>query len=149
MRKPLRRIVLTALPIGLLLAAPTIANNRSTTRVGPEKAVLGMTVEERRAREAVLHAWLTEERPRGALDAPIRVELTRQEQLDLAAPASRRAGAEPLRIGIVKSIAPAIEFTGQRHGPGGRADGGILQATPDGVHSFPTRRSSDLRKSVV
>jgi V8-like Glu-specific endopeptidase len=132
MRKPLRRIVLAALPIGLLLAAPTIANNRSTTRVGPEKAVGGVTVEERAAREAGLHAWLTEERPRGALDAPIRVELTRQEKIDLEAPAPRRAGAEPLRIGLVKSIAPAIEFFGLRHGHGDRVAGGILQATPDG-----------------
>ncbi len=133
MRKQFRMVV-AAVPLILLSFATAQSQNSTTFRVGPEKAVGGITKEEHSARQAELFNWLTANTPSAALDKPIRVELTLQDLDELATPQPRRG--VPLRIGLVKSISPVIEISGLQRSQllrgGGRIAGGVFQETDDG-----------------
>lgn len=131
MRK-LFRMVVAAVPLILLAVATARSQNSTTFRVGPEKAVGGITKEEYAARQAELFDWLTAETPAGTLDTPVRVELTQQDRTELAKPQSRGAGAPPLRIGLVKSISPMIEVSGLQRGQVFKKGSGVFQETDDG-----------------
>ena len=93
-------------------------------RAPAEVALGGVTFEERMARQDILHARLTAEMPDGVLESPISVELTQQDREDLATPYE---SGTPLRIGVIKTVTPAIEVV-----EGKGLSGGAIQETEDG-----------------
>ena len=99
--------VLTAV-VALSLAASTANAQRPAKRVGPEVAVGGVTAAERVAEKNALRAELAAKMPAGTLDTPIPVELTAEERATLAVQPIVN-GLAPLRIGMTKSVSPAIE----------------------------------------
>jgi V8-like Glu-specific endopeptidase len=68
-------------------------------------AIGGITMEEHAAQQIELNAELVGQMPKGAMDRPIRIELTDQDRADLAAPA---ISGTPLVVGVVKTISPAV-----------------------------------------
>ena len=107
-----------------LSATVSTAAEKPTKRVGPEVAVGGITAEEHAAWQSELSTKLMAEMPEGALQSPIRVELTDKDRADLAAPA---VSGTPLVVGVVKAMSPAIEVAdGQGFKPG------VIQATKGG-----------------
>lgn len=114
--------------------------NRTIRQAAPESAVGGLTVEQQAVRQADLHARLTTEMPRGAMNAPIRVELTQQNRTDLAQPYQP---GTPLRIGVVNPITPRIEAI-----PGQALPGGVIQKTRDGGFIWATTLTSPNAQAI-
>lgn len=131
MKNLFQTVMAATIPFILLSFMTAQGQNSTTFRKGAEKAVGGITKEEREARQAELFDWLRGETPAGTLDTPVHVEVSQQELTELAEP-----HAPPLRIGLVKSITPAIDIAelqrGQVFKKGGRVAGGIFQETDDG-----------------
>lgn len=114
---------------------------RPVVRVAPETSVNGITVDEKLARQKQLHTWAMAQMPREALAAPIRVELTQQDRVDMA---TQDPPPAPLRIGIVKSIRP-VEVAGLKTGQrarGQKETPGVLQENANGGFTWATSISS-------
>ena len=103
-RRNLARCFVAAV-LALSVSVSTAAAQRTAKRAPGEIAVGGMTREAKAVQQVNLRAELTATMPQGALNAPIEVELTKQDRADLAAPYITRT---PHQIGVVKRIAPAI-----------------------------------------
>ncbi len=113
----------TAVPTASLQTAERTAGVVER-RVGPENAIGGLTAEEVAAQQVALRTRLVAEMPQGALDAPVRVEITQTDRDELALPP---VNGTPLRIGVVKQISPAIGVV-----PGGGLEPGVMQETEAG-----------------
>jgi len=98
--------------------------DRSVVRVGPERAVGGVTIEQRLARQAQLHELLMSELPTGFEEAPIQVNLDPDDRNLLAEPPQH--GNAPLRIGVVKAVAGVEVVRGQAF------KRGVTEETEDG-----------------
>jgi len=89
-------------------------------------ATEGRTIDEERQRQAELATRLLTALPARALDAPVRLEPTREEIRSVVRPGLPRD--EPLRIGVVKSLSARLDIAGlatARRGAGGPTkDGG-------------------------
>ncbi|HEV8200429.1 MAG TPA: serine protease [Candidatus Polarisedimenticolia bacterium] len=89
-------------------------------------AAEGGTIDEERQRQAELATRLLAALPARALDAPVRLELNREEIRGVVRPGRPRE--EPLRIGVVKSLSARLDIDGlatPRRGAGGPTkDGG-------------------------
>ncbi len=116
------------------LVFASTASAQEFRSVPPETSVRGVTVEEHFARQQQLNTWLTREMPDGTLATRVGIKLTRDERIDLQKRAP--AGGEPLRIGMVKSLTPAVDVSGlvaraqkQRVS---QVAGGTFQTTDDG-----------------
>ncbi len=94
--------------VAFSLTASTANGQRPAKRVGPEVAVGGMTTAERVAEKNALRGELAAQMPAGTLDTPVSVELTAEDRATLAVQPTVN-GFAPLRIGMTKSISPAIE----------------------------------------
>ncbi len=122
---------------------PPVFGDRPVVRIAPERAVGGISTEEYFDLQRELLALITAEMPDGTLGAPIRVELTHQERVDLAAPAARGAGPAPLRIGLVKSILPAVEV---ERGQG--FNRGVVEKTEDGGYVWAVTVTSPGAQAI-
>ena len=113
--------------------------DRPVTRVAPERAVGGVTVEQSLDRQAQLHELLISEMPIGFETAPIQVDLDRQDRNLLAEPRNRNA---PLRIGVVKAVAGVEVVRGQafRHG--------VVEETEDGGFVWATKVTSPEAQAI-
>jgi len=128
-------VLVAIMPV--VLATVAFAGDLSTIRVGPEQAIRGITPAEHLDRQAELHTRLMAEMPKRALDAPVRVELTKADRDDLATPT-----APPLRIGVVKSIVP-VNVVGL-----GRGNHGVYEDTHDGGFTWATTISSQGAEGI-
>ncbi len=112
----------------------TAASAQEFRSVPPETSVRGVTVEEHFARQQQLNTWLTREMPHGTLATRVGIKLTRDERIDLQQRAP--AGGVPLRIGTVKSLAPAVSVSGlvpqAQNQRVSQVAGGTFQTTADG-----------------
>lgn len=97
-------LVLASMPILISSAAYAVPHKS----VPVERSVGGITLEETLARQAALHEQVTALMSEGVMGAGISVELSKQDRIDIAPPLANPASGEPLRIGVVKSIAPAV-----------------------------------------
>ena len=134
---------LLATSMGAIIGAGA-ADHRPAEAFG-ERVTAGLTPAEIVAKQRELNAWLMRELPPGALDAPIRVRLTDEEQRDLQR--SVPSGPGPLRIGLVKAVGPAVGLSGLEPGqvtrPGRRVAGGVLRATDDGGFVWAVKVASE------
>ncbi len=116
------------------IVSVSVASGQEFKSAPPEQSVRGLTVAEHFAQQQQLHAWLTRDMPDGTLATRIGIGLTRDELLDL----ERRAptAGEPLRIGIVKSLSPALDVSGlvpkAQSNRISHVAGGSFQTTDDG-----------------
>ena len=108
--------------------------DRPVVRVGPERAVGGVTVEESLARQAQLHELLMVEMPAGLDAAPIRVMLDQQDRDLLAEPPQN--GRAPLQIGVVKAVSGVEVVRGQAF------NRGVVEETEDGGFVWATKVTS-------
>ncbi len=106
--KSVRRILARVLPVMALVVSSTALTARAerpTKRAPAEVALGGLTSAEHAANKLILRTELEGQTPAGALQRPIRVELTQKDRENIAAPTD---GPAPLRIGVVKAIAPRV-----------------------------------------
>jgi len=108
------------------LTGRALAAEAGRTGLPMRVAAEGKTLDEERQRQAELSTRLLTAMPARALDAPVRVEPTREEIRGVLRPGRPRE--EPLRIGLVKSLSARLDIDGlasARRGAGGPArDGG-------------------------
>src|SRR5262245_22992816 len=127
-----RSVVATSLVVlAAALPAPAGLAGPGGHASAPMKvATEGITYEEYTQWQAELNRWLSGETPGAAFGNPVRVPLTRAD-IDSVEHASRMES--PMRIGVVKPIAPAIAIDGLARGGAPKADlPGALQPTADG-----------------
>ncbi|HKQ96510.1 MAG TPA: hypothetical protein VJV75_01415, partial [Candidatus Polarisedimenticolia bacterium] len=114
------------------VAAPPAA---SVERIPGEPLAGGPSIDDEIARQAELHAWLTNAMPAGVLASPLVVRLTPEDQADLKQKQQADRNG-PAVVGRAKSLGQAVRFNGldaKLLGPVARpVAGGLLQATPDG-----------------
>ena len=114
--------------------------DRPVVRVGPERAVGGVTREERLDRQAQLHELLMGEMPADFETAPIRVVLNQQDRDLLAEPPQN--GKAPLRIGVVKAVAGVEVVRGQAF------KRGVVEETEDGGFVWATKVTSPEAQAI-
>jgi hypothetical protein len=116
------------LPVATAFGADRLGK-KPVIRAAAEKAIGGVTREERILQQDRLQRELVSQMPKGAMNAPVRIELTRADRAVLAAPPVQ---GEPLRIGVVKSITPAIAVNRTKALPAGTTqrsrDGSLVWA---------------------
>jgi len=97
-----------------------------------EVSQVGLTYEEYVTEQQRLNAWLMGELPAGAMDVPIRIELAQDDHAVIGT----SAVDEPLRVGVVKPVEPAVTLTGldlNRSVKDARGSaGGAIRTTADG-----------------
>jgi lysyl endopeptidase len=108
-RRFLALLLLVAVVVGLGWALPAAAAGRSNAEAPMRIQTKGLTAEEHVRQQIELSARLARELPAEALEKAVRIPLSSAEiaAVDRAAPSST-----PLKIGIVKALAPAIEVGG-------------------------------------
>jgi lysyl endopeptidase len=115
-KRPNRATFLTLMAIVLLVlaAAPITAADRTSHAKAPMRVVAeGLTTQEHIQQQAELSRRLLEDLPSAAAESARRITLTPEEILAIdRAPSS----AVPLKIGIVKALAPGIEVYGLKSG---------------------------------
>src|SRR5262245_1588582 len=105
-------VVWLGMVTALSLPGPVVADapgGRPVQIVG-EQAQGGITSEEYFDRQQRLYSWLTSQVPAGARETRIRVRLSDDEKRDLSRPT--RAMPGPLKIGVAKSVTPAVRLNG-------------------------------------
>ncbi len=118
--------LLTTAAVAFSVTVLSASAERPVKRVGPERAVGGITAQEQMARHDKLRGQLVAEMPDAALQARIRIELTQEDLADLAKPHDVVVPT-PLRVGVVKTISPVV---GAVRAQGFK--GGVIQETDDG-----------------
>ena len=104
----------------------------------------GMTTAEHLQQQADLSRRLTAELPAGGMQREVRIRLTPEESaaIDRAARSS-----VPLKIGLVKAMAPGIELYGLSREPGdrqpSRGASGLASRTPDGSFAWAARITTE------
>jgi len=126
-------MLLASMPIlfsSAVLAAdtPEAVVKKVYKSVPAERAVGGMTAEARLAEIAQLHEQVSALVPRGVAAAGVSVEISDQDRQNLAPPLANPAGGAPMRIGVVKSVAPAVVGIDHRGVMQEDADGGFVWA---------------------
>src|SRR5215218_9545040 len=117
-------VVLSIVVLGW--ASPAVAAGRSYDEAPMQFVTKGLTVEQHLQRQAELSRRLVGELPSVALEQAVRVQLTRDE---IAAIDKAPRSAAPLRIGLVKAMAPGIVVAGLDPESVNRtADGGLVWA---------------------
>ena len=119
--------------VGLTLICISPGLCAAVDQVPSERVKGGASASARLATQEQLQEWLVDQTPSAALARPIRVNLNDAERSDLQHPAPPWPG--PLRVGLVKSLSPAVVVSGfdqQRPGQLKRVANGILRATDDG-----------------
>ena len=125
------RVSTTALAFAFILLAAAAVADRIDAAGPPAELSMrvntdGLTYDQYRTRQAELMTMLLGRMPARALDAAARVEPSREEARGVEQ--GPRLRGEPLRVGLVKSLAPRIDVDGlreARRGAGGPArDGG-------------------------
>jgi trypsin-like peptidase len=115
---------------GVRLPGRALAAEAGRAGLPMRVATEGMSGDEERQRQAELSTRLLTALPARALDAPVRIDLNREEVRSVLRPG--RPGEEPLRIGLVKSLSGRLDIDGlasARRGAGGPAnDGGYAWA---------------------
>ena len=113
------------------VAAPAAA---SVDSIAAEPLVGGPTIDEEIARQAELQAWLMGELPAGALQSPLILRLTTEEQRDLKQRQEAASGG-PAVVGRTKALSLAVRFSG--------LDAKLLSDTPRAVAGGFLRGTSD------
>jgi hypothetical protein len=114
-------------------AEPTVTP-LEVTGVPMEVATEGLTVEEMAAHSAELTRWLSQERPAGVTESPVRVVLTPEQLNSIEFPV--QVDGEPLQVGLVVDLTSRVSVQGL--GTSGRGkgisgvQGGTLVETIDG-----------------
>ncbi|HEV8703178.1 MAG TPA: trypsin-like peptidase domain-containing protein [Candidatus Polarisedimenticolia bacterium] len=97
----------------------------------------GFTAEEHLQQQAELSRRLGAELPAAAMDRELRIRLTPDE---VAAIERDARASVPLKIGLVKALAPGLELYGLSRGPQdrqpGRGTSGLAQRTSDGGYAW-------------
>ena len=130
-----------------VLALVAVAGAQDYKSVPPEKAVGGLTTEERLAEMARLHGMVTSEMPEGTLSKRIGVKLSADEigELQRVVP---RAG-EPLKIGLVKPLPVALSVNGiSPTNKNARAAGGSFANLDDGGFSWAITVGSEGARAI-
>ncbi len=124
---------------------PEAIGDRAVVRVAPEVATEGLTPEQYFDRQRELHNWLMSEMPDGALNRPIRAQLTKEELVDMETPDVDESGR--LRVGLVKELSPVVTVAGlnrkQLSQRATRASTGVMRATDDGGFVWAVSVTSD------
>ncbi len=134
-----------------LLVAASVAVARATPAAGgphaeaPMRYVTeGMTAEEHLQQQADLTRRLAAELPVGAVERELRIRLTPEESAAIDRDARTSV---PLKIGLVKALAPGIELYGLSHGPldrqPSRGTSGLAHRTSDGGFAWAALVTSE------
>jgi V8-like Glu-specific endopeptidase len=126
------RVVPAVVAIGLVVSGGAALSGRTEAAPAPPAELSmrvsaeGMTYDQYRQRQAEMVTRLLGDLPARALDAPTRVELTREEVRSVEQ--GPRLQGTPLAVGLVKGLAPRLDVNGLlkvRRGFGGPSrDGG-------------------------
>jgi len=136
-------------PVATWLAVVLTLGGAAATAIAadgaePELVQGGITAAEVLAEQQQLHQWLESERPARRPDAPIRADVTAEEQSGLTDVATGHG--VPLKIGVVHPLSPAVAVEGFDRGrpsrQGSPLAGGSLAATDDGGFVWATTVSS-------
>ncbi|UCE61347.1 MAG: hypothetical protein JSU63_06280, partial [Phycisphaerales bacterium] len=121
---------------------PQAPGDRAAVRVGPEKSVNGITVEQFYAQQKRLHGWLMGKTPAGTLKATTRADLTAQD-LDNIANQPKGLRPTPLRIGVVKTIRPIAV-----NGVDSPQSKSVYEQSDDGSFTWATTISSTSAEGI-
>jgi Trypsin-like peptidase domain len=110
-----------------ILASPAMAQSSRAAEAQPQVATEGMTHEEYARAQEDLNRWLYSEMPSAALGRPVSA---RFDPSELQAIDRAPRSVSPLRIGLVKALAPGVELAGIGRGP--HKGIGASSPTPDG-----------------
>ncbi|HSF42378.1 MAG TPA: trypsin-like peptidase domain-containing protein [Thermoanaerobaculia bacterium] len=129
-KRLLTSVLVVALAVVFLAwASPAAAAGRSYDEAPMRIVKEGLTAKQHLERQMVLSQKLARELPEAALEPAVRITLTREEISGIEK-SSRRTS--PLKIGVVKALAPKIVVAGLDNGSVGsvsqRADGGVVWA---------------------
>jgi len=139
--------VLLSSAVVVAWALPATAAGRGHAEAQMQVATEGMTAQEQVREQARLSSWLISELP--ALDAMARIPLDRAE---IEAVDRGPRTTFPLRVGLVKSVVPAIDLAGLTRGrSGGHATRGasaLAHPTSDGGVVWAVAVSSEEAGSI-
>lgn len=121
--------------VSTALAAEPTVTPLPVTGVPMEVSKEGLTVEEIAAHSAELTSWLSQERPAGVIESPVRIQLTPVQINEVEFPV--QVDGEPLKAGLVVDLKTrvAVQGIGTSTGRGkalGQVTGGTLVSTVDG-----------------
>ena len=111
----------------LLVAATAMAAEPPIVEMEAQVLAEGITADEYFAQQSALYDLLTAMLPGGVMDDVIRVQVTAEDLADIA------AATTPMRIGVVKPVAPAVAVTDLRLDRlTVRAGGSVIELTDGG-----------------
>lgn len=126
-------LLLLIFATGIVAGSLALARDGRHAEAPMQVSTEGLTAEEHLQRQAELSRWLAGELPSVALETGVRIPLTLEE---IAAIDRAPRPSVPLKIGLVKAIAPGIEVYGLSRATSdrlpSRGTSALARPTPDG-----------------